>query len=140
MTTITYELAPIDQGLTPGVHLGKIINTKIVTLKDSDEQQFVVEWKIGERTLSDKFKLWDETETKRTYAQKKLDDLCKAASIVIPQQKEGETVHFDASVLVGKQVNVLIKGFTSDEGKDYNFIQKYAPPTLNNILSDEVPF
>ena len=51
MTMVTYTLAPIDQGVTSGVHNGKIINTKIITFQDSNETQFSVEWKIGESTF-----------------------------------------------------------------------------------------
>ena len=142
MTTITYTLAPIDQGVTAGVHNGKITSTKIITLKDSNETQFGVEWKIGGSIFFDRFKLWDETESKRKYAQEKLDNLCKAASVVMPKQKEGETVHFDASVLVGKQVNVSIQAYTTPDGKTYHHIPKegYAPPTLGDIFTQEIPF
>jgi hypothetical protein len=142
MTMVTYTLAPIDQGVTSGVHNGKIINTKIITFQDSNETQFSVEWKIGESTFFDKFKLWDETETKRKYAQEKLDKLCKAANVVMPKQKEGETVHFDANVLVGKQINVSIHAYTTPDGKTYHHIPKegYAPPDLGDIFTQEIPF
>jgi hypothetical protein len=140
MTMVTYTLAAIDQGITTGVHNGKIINTKIVNYQDNDEKQLHFEWKIGGSIHYDKFKLWDETESKRKYAQEKLDKLCKAAGIIMPNQKEGETVHFDASALVGKQVKVSIHTYTTPDGKTYPYIQEYAPATLADIANQEIPF
>ena len=140
MTFITFELAPIDQGVKPGLHTGKIINIKIITFNNSEEQ-LSVEWEIGESTFFDKFKLWDEEVKKKSHAQRKLVELCKAARVVIPDHKAGETLRFDVSVLVGKQVKVLVDEYINDKNMAYAFIRNYAPLSLaDTLLNDEIPF
>lgn len=141
MTTLTFEVsADLNApAITKGSHIAKIISAEVVT--HNEEELFCLTWKIGEALLKDKFKLWANEETKRNYAGKKLNKLCEAVGVHFPLPKAGGgKVHFDASVLIGKTGRVFVEEFTNDKGEVFPYIESYAPATLNDIASQEIPF
>ena len=140
MTRLTFEISPDlnAPAIAKGKHTAKIISTEIVT--HNNEDQLCITWKIGDNTLKDKFKLWADAETKRNHAGKKLNKLCAAVGVHLPSPEGGGTVNFDASVLVGKTARVFVEEFANEKGERFPYISTYAPATLDDVFSQEVPF
>ena len=150
MTVVSFEAAA--PALEKGIYVGTIESTGIIS-PFGGGSVFSVRWDIGGRTIIDKFKLWDFEETKKTYAQDKLANLCKIAGVSPPPRKSmGEKIDFDTSALVGKKVKVLVHMFSMEDGNSVPFIQKYEAldtvttmPTLadgmtaSSFLNDEIP-
>lgn len=127
--------------LTNGWYIGEIISADNIT-SHYGETAFCVTWNIGGRTVVDRFKLFDQSDTKRAYAQDKLENLCKAAQIYGPPHKNpGEVIEFDTSPLIGKKVKIFINLFTPPGGdKAVTTIQKYTALSDTDSKETEVPF
>ena len=132
MTIITFEFNPTlaeaqtKARLNHGLHTGKIVNTEIIThVHPHDENQFCVTWQIGDQRFEDKFKLWANEEKKRTYAQEKLSNLCKAVGITLFAKKDGKNINFDTGSLINKQCTILISEFETLRGDKVMFIKRY---------------
>ena len=149
MTVVSFEAAA--PALEKGVYVGTIESTGIIS-PFGGGSVFSVEWDIGGRKLTDRFKLWDFEETKKSYAQDKLATLCKVVGVSPPPRKQAkEKIDFDTSALVGKEAKVLVHMFPTADGKSIPFIQKYEPldgVTMTHTstrapaaepLNDEVP-
>ena len=147
MTIITFEFNPVlaetktKIQLNQGLHTGKIVNTEIITnVRPHDETQFCVTWQIGDNIFMDKFKLWAIEEKKRTYAQEKLSNLCKAVGIALFSKKDGKNINFDTSALVDKQCNLLISEFETIRGDKVMFIKRYEPIVPEDrFFNQEIP-
>lgn len=147
MTIITFEFNPVlaetktKIQLNQGLHTGKIVNTEIITnVRPHDETQFCVTWQIGDNIFMDKFKLWAIEEKKRTYAQEKLSNLCKAVDIALFSKQDGKNINFDTSVLVDKQCNLLISEFETIRGDKVMFIKRYEPIVPEDrFFNQEIP-
>ena len=139
MTMLTFEIsADLDApAIAAGSFTGKIIGADQVTYNNED--QLCLTWKIGDNTLKDKFKLWANLETKRNHAGKKLKKLCAAAGVQFPSTSGGKA-NFDVSVLIGKTVKVFVEEFVAETNERYPYIKEYAPSTLGDIFSQDVPF
>ena len=139
MTMVTFDVSEdLDApAIITGNHIGKIIGTERVTYNNED--QLCLTWKIGDNTLKDKFKLWANLETKRNHAGKKLKKLCKAAGVEFPSTSGGKA-NFDVSVLIGKTVEIFVEEFVSETNERFPYIKEYAPSTLGDIFSQDVPF
>ncbi len=152
MTMISFAIVPTFATplITQGSHNGKIISTEIITkVRPHNETQFCVTWKIGDHTFIDKFKLWAAKETTRGYAQQKLNSLCQAAKVQMPATTAEGKVNFDASVLVGKQVKLVINQFEIaqglNKGEKLPYIKKYESVAINDsedemIFNQDIPF
>jgi hypothetical protein len=148
MTIITFEFNPTlaeaktKIQLNQGFHKGRIVNTDIITnVRPHDETQFCVTWQIGDNIFMDKFKLWANEAKKRTYAQEKLSNLCKAVDIALFSKKDGKNINFDTSVLVEKQCNLLISEFETIRGDKVMFIKQYEPVAPEDrFFNQEMPF
>ena len=140
MTMVTFDVsADLNApAIAKGNHTAKIIQTETVTY--DNENQLCITWKIGDNTLKDKFKLWTDAETKRNHAGKQLAKLCAAVGVHLQSPEGGGTVHFDASVLVGKTGRVFIEEFKTEKGEKFPYISSYSPATLADIANQEVSF
>ena len=150
MTVVSFEAAA--PALEKGIYVGTITGTDIVS-PFGGGSVFSVMWDIGGRKLTDRFKLWDFEETKKSYAQDKLATLCKVVGVSPPPVKEvGLKIDFDTGGLVGKEAKVLVHMFPTADGKSIPFIQKYESldavttthtstggTTAAEFLNDEIP-
>ena len=147
MTIITFEFNPAlaetktKIQLNQGFHKGMIVSTEIIThVRPHDENQFCVTWQIGDQRFEDKFKLWANEEKKRTYAQEKLSNLCKAVGITLFAKQDGKNINFDTGALINKQCTILISEFETLRGDKVVFIKRYKPIVPEDIFfNQEVP-